>query len=225
MKQMEELEGELAELFQKVKPKSNELNQAISLVENRRSDLVNLILGPSFFGDEEFFKSYKVIHRHGTGRQIYGWTKYDAYKSFDRTYFFNEGEKEQILLRVNYELFNKGHYHTALVRHSNDGNIGVYEAPVPIGHLGVPNPSYRNGWLNRNWITEHMTHYPVEELVKYEPNDKHQMMYHSFSRAITGATKLLLDTLSQEKETAEKLIQITERNIVKLQAVANIESK
>jgi len=217
MKQMEELEGKFIELFQSAKPKIDDLNQTISLIESGRSSLVNLILGPKFIGDEESFRAYRIIHKSGTGGRCHG---LDNPQNFDRTYFFQEGDKEQILLRVNYELFSKGHYHTALVRHIEKGNIDVYEAAVGIGNFEVPNPSYGN-WLNMEWVKGHMDHCPIDELVRYDPKNKLQMTYRSFLRAVISATELLLDALPQEKETAKKLY----RDVRKLQAVAGIEHK
>ena|GEM_PF-4046601 len=219
LKQMTELEKEIAGLFQKVRPTLDELNQAKETVETARSELVNLILGPSFFGNEEFFRNYKIINHCGTGRQCYGINR----RGFDRTYFCREEETRQILLRVNYELFNKGHYHTALVRHMDEGNIDVYEAAVPIGKFGVPNPCSR--WeVGLEWITEHMDKYTVDELVEYNPKYTRQMTYTSFIHLIVGATGLLLEESAKDTKRAKELYKPVERNLKKLQAVANMEA-
>ncbi len=213
MEQVAGLERDVADLFQKVKPNADELNQATGLVEKGRTNLVKLILGSQFFGNEDFFRNYRLIHCYGTEKS-YGLRERVHYK---RAYYYGEDEKNQVLLRVNYD------YHAALVRCKSRGKIDVYIAPVAIGHFRVPNPAY-NWELGPEWITENMDHYPVNELVMYDPTDKRQMTYHSFLKLVVGSTGLLLETSANEQKKARELYQINKTNIAKLRAVTKLKS-
>ncbi len=207
---------QLGDLIERIcKDISTFAEQQIPLVHEKRKELAQLLLGPSFFGNETFFRYYSAINfGHHTLLETNPEPEQKRYQ-----FTYKEDPQCQILYSTFYRYSLDSHL--ALVRATNASHSDLY------WHHASPGSDL--GSVSTVTIESVRTTMCVISLDKLagtcnglKDSDK---LFSSFCGMVVSASTLLLAAYEKEREAVLKKYATIEEDIGRLRAVADIRSR